>query len=361
MRQGTTKARHVEPERDLCGPANAAVRSGRVDPLTLPVLQPSAFNEIGDPIEATFALHWLDAGYLDDTMAEQSTTSLVETGFQNWFNKLLGETPALTGMGFAYSMSGDRPAYSDVKPDRAFWSFEIDLDGVVIRLLEPKFNEIESKAPGLFLTALETYDSVMCQVGLTGTPQCVRYLAEYSLWCGIDNDEDYREELELNGMTPEDMEGLLLPSQFDDALPAWILGKPDKDGAARLLLNTKALDALAASSDPEIAKIATLVLALQQSKDAVVAARIDKPDDMEPIYPLALLRWNRDDEIGRGYDDIINRANECGDGYTTVLVAESVEHGSDAFQEWRERYEPVLAALGHANALLELISVADED
>jgi len=362
MRSRTAKARQFEPGGDLRGTAVAALRSHRFDPLSLPVFDQQAIQDLGTSKEAAFALHWLDAGYLDESMSDLSATTLVKIGFERWIEKWLGETPYLCSMVFAYTLSGDMYSHNErEQPDD--WLFSIDQDAPDSRFLEPRFNVIEQKAPGLFQTAIGVYESVVGRIGLAGTPETVRSMAGYELWCGTDTHEDFVEELNDMGYSEEDIETMLTPNDYRSSLPAWLLcPQPSEDETEpqvlRPMLTDDALTALAETSDPEIADIATSVLALKGCKEALDDAVLNV--DAAPIYLFSLLRWNEDDQVRRAYDDIVQRANECGDGYSSELTEEWVGSDSESFQQWRERYESVFTALKQANKLIELLSVPDD-
>lgn len=354
MRQSTNKARRHEPGFELRGKAATPARVHRSDPLRLPVFDCGAELDHSTPQEAAFALHWLAAGFIDESMHALPTKQLVTEGFKRWIGKFVGETPALSSMCFSFSMAADTSLEPSESSDQGQWSFTIDLDNVPSRIMEPKFKEIEPKAPGLFQTAVEVFDEVMCHVGLTGTPQTVRYMAEYNVWFGTSTQEDYEEELGNQGYEPEDTEGMISPDDYDKSLPAWLLS-PNAT-----VLNKDALTELCQSTDSQVAELAHCVTALQACLKRTKGV-ISHPEDYEQVYPLVLLRWNKEDGIRRIYDDFIQRANECGDGYTTAICAENVGRDAKSFQKWRKRHEPVLTALQRANELIEMLSVEDND
>lgn len=364
MRSRTKKARQFEPGGDLRGSAVAALGSHRFDPLSLPVIDQQAVEDKGTSKEATIALHWLDAGYLDESMADIPVVALVKTGFQQWVDQWLGETPCLCPMSLCYSISGDVHSHNErEEPDD--WLFSIDLNSPMSRFLEPRFKVIEEKAPVLFQTAMHVYQEVISYLALPGTPESVRQMAEYELWYGTDNHDDFVEEMLSYDYTEDDIAVMLTPNSYRDSVPEWLLHaeinpkkKSKRQPVVRPDLTDKALTALTASNDPELADIAKSVLALKGLKETLQDSV--QVIDAAPIYSLAFLRWNEHDEVQRAYDDIIQRANECGDGYTTGITEEWVGSDSESFQKWRERIEPVLTALKHANKLIELLSVPDD-
>lgn len=345
MRKSTSKTRRLDKGFDLGGSLAPAVRIHRADPLSLPVLVGVKAPSVVLQSEAMMALWLLKAGYLDESQGDLSPGGLVKAGFERWSNKWLGETPNMAELQLGYNLD-----YGLNEEDE--WVFSIELPQPLgIRLLEPRFNEIEPRAPGLFQTALATIEAVMWRIAPPGTPGAIRDLLGNSVWCGNATEEDFRDEMFANGCTEEDMEGMLTPAMFDQELPSWIIDP-------KAVLKKNQLKALARQSDlPEIAAIARSVIALDALGKDIETFEVG---DAYPVYSLALMRWNPNDECIRGYDDYIQRANECADAYTTSIVEEFVPRREEDFNTLLKRVQPALRGIKLTNELVGLLSIPDD-
>lgn len=296
--------------------------------------------------EVQLALNWLEAGYLDDTMLDQSAYRLVKTGLEGWLSHWLGDTPVLADLQLSYSVEG---IYQD--KDEA-WDFCIDVNAPAIRLLEPVFQSIEDRAPGLFETAIHTLETVIGRVVMVGTPREIRRMAVHSLWMGNENTNDLIEEWRLYDYDEETIMEMMTPDKFDAGLPEWVL-------KAKQRLTQKQLRALIGPSDAEVAGIAKCVLDLLKLKKKVNSFQVE---EAQPIYPLALLRWCNMDSVARIHDDIVHEANaNGGDYFTSEIHSAQVGRAPEEFHAWLAWMEPSLTAIKLANQLIGYLSVEEED
>lgn len=360
MRKSYPKARRFEPGFDLCGKAHAPVRVNRFDPLRLPEFDQTATAIEGTPREASVALMLWDAGYIDESMAGVSTSKLVEVGFANLIKRHKGDTPRLTDLSFGYSLSGNVDISTE-KSSPSDWAYIIDCDRVESRLLEPRFQSIEDKAPGLFRTAVLVYDEVLRRFAPTGTPMQVACLAEMELWFGTSDQNEFLEEAECCGYEIDDLEEFVTPESFRKELPEWLQYnlRSTKQNRKTKPLSLRALRTLSKSADREIADLARICLQLKDCDNRMEDLRF--PIETCSVYPLTLLRWNERDEMRHAYDDFLNRANESQDYYCSVLTESWVGIDQKSFMTWLRQFEACLDALKLANDLIELISVPDND
>lgn len=348
MFQGYAKARQFEPGCDLCGTPAATIRVDRFDPLALPGIDPKVVEQDDTPREARMALNWLDTGYLDEATDDWSAKRLVQAGFNNWAQQWLGDTPNLSGIHLCYAVekSGDGSGHENG------WDFTIELSGPQCRMLFPRYMEIEAKAPGLFETAINALERSVGKIANTGTPAAIRGMAIMNLWCGIDDESDYRAEMACCGWEEEEIDSRCSPGMYDGALPKWLLH------AKKKLSNAKLAKLGKVAADTEVGVIAKQILQLNELRDKIVPFDLG---EQASIYPLALLRWDQDDEVLRCFDDVVHEANSGSDYFTAAIAEMQPGLNDDDFLFWMERIEPALAALKIANQLIGLLSVPDED
>lgn len=344
MRKRHATARQFESERATGGTATAAIQLHRTDPLSLPRLSPLITPHRDTALEVEMALNWLDAGYLDNSMAKLPAKVLIQSAFKRWVDRWARNLENLSPLDIGYTVNDSDNHEGD-------WTSILDCDSPnEVRLMEPRYLEISRKAPGLYETALYHLEMTVCRVSNPGTPMGIMEMASDILWLGATDEEEFREVmLEGYGMDPEELGERCTPAVFRNGLPEWLL-RPKKG------LNQRKLQELVKSEDEEIAALA---------KSALALARIGKkvpmfePSDYMTIYPLSLMRWNTNDQVLRCFDDIINEANYCGDGYTTYIIEERVARTPEAFQRWLSDMKVVLTVLGHANTLIGLMSIPD--
>lgn len=341
MLQSNAKHRQFEPGYDIGGGAHhATFTSRRVDPLALPRVDPAVATLMDTPFDAQMALYWLDAGYLDESMHNLPARQLAQAGFQRWASKQLGELADEIDLTLGYSGEPDRS-----RP-KGEWSVSVELDTPSCRLMEPRFNTIEAKTPGLYQTALSVLETALWRANCCGTPAGVHSRVAYMLWFGIDDQESLIDELIGMGAEPEDLEGRLMPDDFKKSIPDWVLN-------AKSTLSKSRLKQLAKTGDDEVVQIAALVLTLQKLEGTI---REKVVEEAESVYPLALMRWNSEDQVLRGFDDAIEDANNCCDNYTSWIAAETIEPGAEAFKAWLDDYSLYLQAIGAAYRLIKLLS-----
>ena len=360
MRSRSIKARCFEPGFDLRGKASPPLRIHRSDPLTLPKIECLGNVQKGTPQEAAIALHWLDAGLINEAWSDRSTQQLVRIGLKNWVDAKLGETPNLAEMNLMYSVHSSDSL--DTPPDPDHWFLQIDLESPMIRFLEPRFKSLEAKVPGLFRTALRAYESVVGAIAMTGTPQCIFEFAENHIFYGTTSQEDFLEEAMCCGLEEDELAEMLSPDGFKAGIPDWLFqqgvtqSKRKKD--TTMLTDTK-LKQLVRSEDSEISAIARCVLNLKALRESVKF--VFQYAEEQEIYPLVLLRWNDQDAIGRAYDDIVETANQSMDCYTLTITQQWVDSKDAGLKKWQTDYESVFAALRLANELVGYLSEPEND
>lgn len=346
MHRSHQKARQFEPGCDLRGTHHAAITRHRIDPLALPRVDPEAVRVDDTSEDAQLALLWLDAGYVDDSLADRPASQLTALAIERWMTRWTGE--ALNVGSLSVTFASHSHYYG--REERENWAFNIDMDAPPSRVLQPRFEHIEAKAAGLFETAFSVLEAALSHVPWAGTPGGIQYVAEMYLWMGMSTDEDIREELIHCGMEPEDIEDRLLPSAYREGIPDWCLSPKRK-------LTKKQLKQLSKSPDDEVASIAKHTLALMS---VVGKGSSFQVDDEFPLYPLVLLRWAESDAVLRCYDDVVHEANTNSDSFTSCVRNDAVSRIEPGeFNTWRSELEPTLTSIGIIDKLVGLLSIPD--
>ena len=380
MRQSHSKARRCEPERESCGTHHAPRLRARVDPLALPKLNLGTTDIAPSGVHARLALQFMDAGYLndDDCLISTSSADLVVLALKRCIEKNKGETPLLTD--FAINLFVDTPPdfynmdedWDQEKVAAYFvnhWFYTIDTDGMNVRLLEPRFNIIEAKAPGLFRAALNILDRSVSPITRSGTPNAIREMMEEHQWGGFDNNEYYFEEC-VGCPEEESEDDGVSPLLFREGLPEWLVKPmssemyefPDPSNEDQTL-EAALVSGYAQHADPDVAAIAQCLLDLES------AAKTFTDADMSfhmliyqsPIYAMSILRWNKGDNLQRAVDDYIHDANRNADCFTPEITQTFVGRDDESFKKWIRGFVATMTILNRANTLIEIISVPDDN
>ena len=339
MQKNHVKARRFEPERDMGGASYAAVGRRRADPLAIPEIG-CALG--GNPAEAQFVLSMMDAGLVNEaeciddqpgTIIQKSMSAFRQTRLpENALTMEITEYLAITGDGY--------------HADTHSWTYALETEIPPVRVMEPKYAELEAMCPGMAETVM--YHMTIAGAWLTfpGTPEGVRERATYMLWYGMDDQAKWEEEfVGMGGELNEDHMGEHdCPAVYDGTFPGWMLN------TQRRVPNRK-LKKLARRSKTA-ASLARLLLRIQRLCELM--PEIER--DGECAYPAFILRWNEDDSLVRTLDD----STEALYGQAeTTLWYESFEHGVDGINAWKEEANVVLSLLGCINQVLEIVSVPD--
>lgn len=380
MRPSHSKARQHEPEREGCGTYHAASLRNRFDPLALPKLELGATDHVPCREFAQLALQFLNAGYLDDNESLLGTSSadLVVLALNRCIEKHKGETPLLTDLSFHLHVATPPELWNtdgEYCPEEinsmfvSQWFYSIETDGMESRLLEPRYNVVEPKAPGLFRTALLKLETCVNPFVLSGTPNTLRAVMADHMWGGMDDNEAFFEECMCSEEAEEEFDGVS-PKSFRNGLPNWLVqpmesancSDPDP-GKDNPILNEDEIAGYAKHADPEIAAIATCLM------DFDSATKVMKEEEfgfymlayLYPVFMLTLLRWNRGDNLRHAYDEFLEMANGCMDSYNSTVAQTFVGRDDESFKKWIRGFEAALIILNRANTLIELISVPDDN
>ena len=381
MRQSHSKARRCEPERESSGTHHATRLPTRVDPLTLPHLELGPTDIVPSRAYARLALQLMDAGYIDndDSRIGISSPDLVAQAFNRCIEMHKGETPLLTGLEFFLHVESPPELYSfeeewdEAQVEETFqshWFYTIETCGMNSRLLEPRFNYLEAKAPGLFRAALNILDRCVNPIIRSGSPNSTREVMEEHQWGGCDdNDTFFEEYLCINGDEME-YEGVS-PLAFREGLPEWLIqpmsvrsyNEPASEPAiGDQVLGEVEINGYAQHADPEVAAIAQCLL------DLISAAKSFDEAEFEvfmlvyrsPVHMMSLLRWNKKDNLQRAYDNFIDDASANADCFTYEITQTFVGRDDESFKKWIKGFEATLTILNRANTLIGFISVSDD-
>lgn len=320
---------------------------------------------------ATIALLWMDAGYIEET-DQGSPRELIQTAVVRWMEKQVDGNrqlanfavqvmpyPSDTGFG-----PGDHMGYGKEQEWADKWYLGIigGYEAPWVQL-ERRITELEQIHPGLGKTAVHWFDMAASRLLPIFTPRVGRYIAERAWWYGTDNQDDYESEMasyrecngeEEDGVEEEDSFG---PDSFEKCFPDW-LHKPGKE--PEWMLDAAQLQHIALEGKTEdVRSVASIALTLSQADPSsyrlpyVYGA---SPVQLDNVYHLAYVRWNKDDPLIQLVDDFMEEANQCSDSFTELLGADCVPLDESGFQQWKTEMEAGFAVLKQLDALLPLIS-----
>lgn len=311
---------------------------------------------------AKLALLWLDAEELTDADSGHPR-ELFQTAVSRWMEK------QIAGMKYLHAFEvsvqsypdpyGARNEYGNADADNQ-WFFGLVTEGSLLQWfqLDKRITALEQAHPGLGQTALDIFDEKASRFPPILTPNVARFLAEQVWWFWQENQEDYESEME-SYYGDEELDPEIVaqgPDWFDAEFPEWMFVKPQ---ARKKLTADQLHEIAAASKSDEARRVATLLLDLmpiERDSYRLPILQCDGPVEGDNAYFMAYVCWNPNDPLQRLNDDHIQRANDCGDGYTDVLGADAVPLDQDGFFKWKSELEAGFAVLRKLDALLPLIA-----
>ena len=311
---------------------------------------------------AKMALLWLDAEELTEADSGHPR-ELVQTAVSRWMEKQVAGMKYLNA--FEVSVQsypdpcGDRYEHGNVDPDKQ-WFFGLVTEGSLLQWfqLDKRITALEQAHPGLGQTALEIFDDKASRFPPILTPNVARFLASQVWWYWQEDQESYEAEMS-SYWDEEELDPEMLaqgPDWFDAEFPEWMFINPHE----RKTLTADQLQEIAASSESDEARrVAALLLQLmarERESYRLPVLQCDGIVEGDNAYYMAYVCWNPNDPLQRLNDDHIQRANECGDGYTDVLGADAVPLDQDGFSKWKSELEAGFAVLRKLDALLPLIA-----
>lgn len=311
---------------------------------------------------ANLALNLMRKGYIDEK-ATGDLPQLVKEGIQQWLLGCAGQlkhfdftielTPNLNNiqeymyegdfeeMATNLNQSGDKfPMYCFIEPRNA--------SSITIG---KQLQAIEDKVEGLGKTAYYWLATVGAGNLNVFSPWKGDYLAQQTWWYGLDDQEDFVEELRQN--FDDDEEALadameVSPDAWEAAFPKWVT-KIDN------ALTESELEIIAQAQPSSLeSEVAAIVLDMIKNKGATL------PDvystGMESMHHGLYLYWEENDMASRLIDDWFEGINQHGgEGYTETLGISAIPSKPFLFRQWMAAMELGFTQLKNIERLIELI------
>ncbi len=209
--------------------------------------------------------------------------------------------------------------------------------------VKAKVEMLESVHPGLGRTAVSFAERASYRTFTAFTPQVALHHASYLYWCGMDNDEDLKEEMKAMGDESERDEDAFLPSQFLSSFPSYLFSgeELERDVIQRL-----------ASSPETTGETARVILSIMDLIDQ--DAKLPYLNDYygEHAY-FSCYMGTGDDMLGRVLDDFYQ--DTCSGEYTDFYGVAEVAFNKRAFQKWKADMEKGFALYTQLDRLMRCI------
>ena len=210
--------------------------------------------------------------------------------------------------------------------------------------VKAKAEMLESVHPGLGRTAVSIAELAGYRTFTAFTPQVALHHASYLYWCGMDNDEDFKEEMGVIGDEGELDDDTLLPSQFLASFPSYLLSGQslERDVIQRIATSTEAAG--------ETARVILSILDLIDQD-----ARLPYLNKFygEPVY-FSCYMGTGDDMLGRVLDDFYQSTSDGGE-YTDMYGVAEVDFNKRAFCKWKSEMEKGFALYTQLDRLMRCI------
>jgi|GEM_PF-1840470 len=210
--------------------------------------------------------------------------------------------------------------------------------------VKAKVEMLESVHPGLGRTAVTIAELASYRTFTAFTPQVALHHASYLYWCGMDNDEDFKEEMGFVGEEGELDDDTLLPSQFLASFPSYLVSgeKLERDVIQRI-----------ATSAETAGETARVILSIMDLIDQ--DARLPYLNDFygEPVY-FSCYMGTGDDMLGRVIDDFYQSTSDGGE-YTDFYGVAEVAFNKRAFLKWKSDMEKGFALYTQLDRLMRCI------
>ena len=211
--------------------------------------------------------------------------------------------------------------------------------------VKEKIEALEKAYPGLGRTAVFYAEQASFRTIQMFSPSAGLYHGSHLYWCGVETDEDLKEEMEA-GEAELDEEAFL-PSQYKAAFPAlFFTGR---------CLKQDVLQTIAAGND-EAAEVARVVLSIKNLDGKKAALPGMSGFDAEPAFFSCFMGIGGEpDMLSRVLDDFYQMANECADHYGELHGVATVSFDKRAFRKWRAEMEKGFALYTQLDRLMHLI------
>ncbi|MDP2759815.1 MAG: PRTRC system protein F [Sideroxyarcus sp.] len=210
--------------------------------------------------------------------------------------------------------------------------------------VKAKVEMLESAHPGLGRTAVSIAELASYRTFTAFTPQVALHHASYLYWCGMDNDEDFKEEMGINGDEGELDDDALLPSQFLASFPSYFFTGEN--------LERDLIQRIATIAEPA-GETARVILSIMDLIDQ--DARLPYLDSFygESVYFSCYLGTG-EDMLGRVLDDFYQSTSDGGE-YTDMYGVAEVAFNKRAFLKWKAQMEKGFALYTQLDRLMRCI------
>ena len=337
------------------GAVRTTFRAGARDPLRLPTRcrAPLSFVTDNDGYRrmAGFALALLDEGCLSDADSG-AVADLVKRGLRRLIASEIGVPRFVEDFELVVSSTLEGvQGYSD--PDGAAqsesWWIGIDLVHTANEcFIAERTMALEAAVPGLGQTALNLLHQAAAATTGAWTPETTAYHAAQCLWFGVDQQDEWLEEVEAMGASPDDFD--LSPETFKAMFDqSWVLSPESK-------IAGRQLRALRRHPNQEVAQVAMLLEEIVRLRDAHAAFTGVELTDMESVYRGALVRWRDNDPIPQVTDELIHHANQCCDCFTTLASIWEIGQTQQDVAKWIGQFRQGLKLYKALDELLTLLA-----
>ena len=210
--------------------------------------------------------------------------------------------------------------------------------------VKAKAEMLESVHPGLGRTAVSIAEMASYRTFTAFTPQVALHHASYLYWYGMDNDEDFKEELAGYGGEDELDDETLLPSQFLASFPSYLTSGES--------LEREVIQRIATSNEAA-GETARVILSIMDLIDQGAKMPYLKEFYGEPVY-FSCYMGTGDDMLGRVIDDFYQSTSDGGE-YTDMYGVAEVDFNKRAFCKWKSEMEKGFALYTQLDRLMRCI------
>lgn len=336
------------------GSASPPIKCSPVDALRLPVRCEATTRYVKNlPVHSplgSLALVLYEAGFLSEADATEALPDLVAKGLQRVHERDLGTLQFLDSfdLGLAPSISALDGCLDGDRASSDSYAIGVELVNSFERcVVGHRLVELEAQFPGLGEVALYAAELAAARTLGCWSPSSVREIASYLWWRGAQTQEEWVEELLVEGEDPDDCG--CSPDHFDKMFEhAWVCNPRRSLDAFGLL---QAIDAEA----QDVAAVASLVADILCEIDSGVSFPDASETERESVYRGCMLRWNSNDPMDEVLDDHINYANQGCDCFTTFIAIWTVDASLSGFASWLTEYRRGLRLCKKLDQLLQLI------
>ena len=255
-------------------------------------------------IVAQIALAMLDAGKIEEQDVREGTvpSEIIGHAFNRWFASLSEGMKHFDPIVTISDSLDNLLDYCEEECATNKAAFALTFKGIEHLELSDTITRIEKTVPGLGETAMLLLSGLLSSFSSSVMPDDTLNYAKHMYWMGADSESeliecDYESADEYDGPRRKD---------FDDAIPK-MASEPEER-----LSNAK-LKKLACSSDPEIARLASLLTKIDRHPLKGFSAVGELCEyEQTTVDPPIFCRWSENDPTYRVFDDWYQYACETG-------------------------------------------------